>query len=126
MKPLQWTPEHIEAFGPSVLASPFGMAGPLDVLVGSFLYEFSEGSHRALIAARPLTFAQGKRLDVVGLVSLGERLKPAALDAALMDIAKAHGAQAVAMCTKWPHIARACARAGWTYTGQIMNKKVTP
>lgn len=125
MTPTAWTPAHVEAFADSVNASPFGMAGPVDVLAGSFLYEFSDGPHRAFLAARPLTFASGKRLDVVGLVSLGERLQPAALDAALMEIANAHGAQAVAMCTKWPHIARACARAGWTYTGHVMNKKVT-
>lgn len=124
MTPTAWTPDHVQAFAASVHASPFGMAGPVDILAGSFLYAFEDGPRRALIAARPVHFALGNRLDLVGMVSTGERLQPSAMDLEFMDIARAHGAQAVTMCTRWPHIVRACARAGWASTGTVMQKRV--
>lgn len=124
MTPTAWTPDYVQAFAASVSASPFGMAGPIDVLAGSFLYEFEDGPRRAFIAARPVKFDAGKRLDIVGMVSMAERLTPGAFGPELMEIAKAHDAQALTMCTKWPHIVRACARMGWQKTGVIMTKKI--
>ncbi len=108
---------------PSVEASPWGpLEGPGDVLGGSFLFEFEQGRARALLAVRPVALQLGARLDVVGLVSLGERMHSGAIDAAACDIARQMGAQQLAMCTQQDHVARQCARHGWTQTGVVMTK----
>lgn len=110
---------------PSVEASPWGpLASALDVLNGSFLFEFEQGGAHALIALRPNQFAHGVRLDVVGLVSTGNRIPVGALDAALLGVAREFGAQQLAMCTMRPHVERQALRTGWKKTGVVMTKKL--
>jgi hypothetical protein len=119
----QWTRAHIEALQPSIDASPWGpLEGPGDVLGGAFLYEFDQGGAHALLAVRPVQLALGVRLDVVGLVSTGDRMQSGAIDAAACGIAAQFGALQVAMCTKQQHVARQCVRHGWTETGVVMTK----
>jgi len=118
-----WTADHVRALLPSVDASPWGpLEGPGDALGGAFLFEFEQGRAHALVAVRPVSLALGVRLDVVGLVSDGERMRSGALDAAVCGIAQQLGAQQVAMCTKHEHVARQCARHGWQQTGVVMTK----
>lgn len=118
-----WTPEHVAALLPSVEASPWGpLEGPGDVLGGSFLFEFEQGRVHALMAVRPVRLQLGNRLDVVGLVSLGDRMPSGAIDAMACDVARQLGAQQLAMCTKQDHVARQCARHGWVQTGVVMTK----
>lgn len=118
-----WTAEHVHALQPSVDASPWGpLESAGDVLGGSFLFEFEQGGAHALLAVRPVRLALGTRLDVVGLVSQGDRMQSGALDAALCDIAGRLGAAQVAMCTGKEHVARQCARHGWMQTGVVMTK----
>ncbi len=119
----QWTPEHVRALLPSVEASPWGpQEGPADVLAGAYLFDYQEGGAHALLAVRPVTLQRGSRLEVVGLVSLGDRLRGAALDRALSGIAQAMGAEHLAMCTKNNHVARQCERHGWQRSGVIMTR----
>ncbi len=119
----EWTAAHVAALQPSVDASPWGpLESPGDVLGGSYLFDFRQGGAHALMAVRPVRLALGTRLDVVGLVSLGERMRSGELDAALCGIAAQLGAAQVAMCTRQDHVARQCARHGWTETGVIMTK----
>ncbi|CAN7409404.1 hypothetical protein [Acidovorax sp. LjRoot194] len=104
-------------------ASPWGpLEGPGDVLGGALLYELREGGAHALMAVRPVPLALGLRLDVVGLVSLGDRMRSGAIDQAACGIAAQLGAGQVAMCTKQEHVARQCARHGWIQTGVVMTK----
>lgn len=119
----EWTAEHVRALQPSVDASPWGpLESPGDVLGGAYLFEFEQGGAHALLAVRPVPLALGLRLDVVGLVSLGDRLRSADFDAALCGIASRLGAAQVALCTKHEHVARQCARHGWSQTGVVMTK----
>lgn len=124
MKPVEWTREAFEAFRPSVAASPWGLEGLADVLTGAFLYQFEAGSRSALVAARPVYVEGGTRLDLVGLVSIGDRLRIEEFGPEFEQIARAHGANEVAMCTKWPHVVRSCRRGGWAVTGTVMSKKI--
>ena len=118
-----WAPEHVLALMPSVQASPWGpLEGPGDVLGGSFLFEFEQGGAHALLAVRPVQLQLGVRLDVVGLVSTGDRMQSGAIDAAACDIARQLGAQQLAMCTQRNHVAQQCARHGWTESGVVMTK----
>ncbi len=104
-------------------ASPWGpLESPGDVLGGSYLFDFRQDGAHALLAVRPVRLALGTRLDVVGLVSLGDRMRSGALDAALCDVAARLGAAQVAMCTKQEHVAQQCARHGWIKTGVVMTK----
>lgn len=119
----EWTAAHVHALQPSVDASPWGpLESAGDVLGGSYLFEFEQGGSRGLLAVRPVSLALGLRLDVVGLVSQGDRVRSGDLDAALCSIAGRLGAAQVAMCTKHEHVARQCARHGWVQTGVVMTK----
>lgn len=124
VKPVEhWTADHVRALLPSVEASPWGpLEGPADVLQGAYLFEHRDGGAHALIAVKPVALALGQRLDVVGLVSLGDRLRGASLDASMVAIARALGVQQLAMCTNQKHVAHQCARHGWTETGVVMTK----
>lgn len=118
-----WTHDHVAALLPSVEASPWGpLEGPADVLGGSFLWEFQQGGAHALMAVRPVRLQLGNRLDVVGLVSLGDRMPSGAIDAMACQAAQQLGAQQLAMCTKHEHVARQSARHGWVQTGVVMTK----
>ena len=85
-------------------------------------FEVTQDASRALVAVRPVQSSAGKRLDVMALVSTGDRLDALDFDAAVTSIARQIGAGQLAMATIHPHIARACQRAGWTPTGQLMVK----
>ena len=122
--PTPWAPEHIVAMLPSVAASPWPLEGPGNVLPGALLYTLHDDNRRALIAVSPVNMERGRRLDVVGLVSLGDRLSAADTCAAIDQIAHQHQCRAVAMCTRRAHIVRACARHGWQITGMVMTKEI--
>lgn len=119
-----WAPEHVEALLPSVAASPWPLEGPGDVLTASQVYEFTHGTSHAFVAVRPVALAGGRRLDVVGLVSNRDRLCGAAMDGAVVSIARELDCHAIAMCTQRAHVVRACARNGWRITGMVMAKEI--
>ena len=111
------------AFTPSVEASPWGpLEGHADILTGAHLVEFSKDRQHALAAVRTVPLLHGVRLDVVGLVSDGDRLTLATLGDALEHVAHQLGAQQLAMCTKHQHLVRACIRHGWAATGTVLTK----
>lgn len=123
INPLAWQESHIEALQPSVDASPWGpLEGPLDVLGNSFLYEVQQGRARALVAVRPVDLAMGRRLDVVGLVSTGDRMSAATVAGALDDMAAMHQATQLAMCTQRAHIIKGASRNGWSISGLVLLK----
>ena len=121
--PLAWQDTHISELQPSVDASPWGpLEGPLDVLGHSFLYEITQRGARALVAVRPVDLAAGRRLDVVGLVSTGDRMSAAAVANSLDDIAAMHQAQQLAMCTQRAHLVKGASRHGWSISGVVLLK----
>jgi hypothetical protein len=124
LKPLEWDADHIQAFVPSVLASPWGpLSGVGNVLHGACLFEFTKGDQAALVAVKPVQLEHGLRLDVVGLVGTGRaRLESAALCRELDKLALAMNAQQLAMTTQVPHVARGATRNGWTITGAVLTK----
>lgn len=123
--PITWDADRVAAMLPSVLASPWPMEGPGDVLGGALLYEFTHGRVHALMAVRPVALAGGRRLDVVGLVSDGERMQGAAIDAAAVSVARQLDCAALAMCTQRRHVMQVCQRTGWDTTGVVMVKRVS-
>lgn len=122
--PRTWAPEHVQALLPSVLANPWPLAGPIDVLGGATLYEFTHGRSHAYMAVRPVPLDGGRRLDVVGLVSDGERLRCGEFGRAVLSIAQAHECAAMAMCTQRAHVVRGCMREGWKITGMVMARNI--
>lgn len=116
-----WTPDLARAFVPSVEANPWGpLENLLDVLGGAFLFEFRQGGAHALAAARPVACANGRRLDVVGLVSAGDRLTAEHVRGLSLAMAARLECDMLAMTTMRPHLARTCVRAGWAETGQLL------
>lgn len=124
VEPLAWDADRVAALLPSVAASPWPMEGAGDVLGGALLYEFTHGRAHALLAVRPVLLAGGRRLDVVGLVSDGERMQGAAIDGAAVSIARRLDCQALAMCTQRAHVVKVCTRQGWEVTGMVMAKGI--
>lgn len=121
--PVSWGESHVLEMLPSVIANPWGpLEGPFDVLGNSFLYEVTEGRSRALVAVRPVDLDHGRRLDVVGLVSTGERLSAATVARALDDVGAMHQADQLAMCTQRGHIVKGAARYGWSISGMVLTK----
>lgn len=108
---------------PTVQASPFGpYEGPWDVLGNSCLYELTEANSRAMIAVKPVDMAHGRRLEVVGLQSLGDRLKAATVAKALDELAARHNANQLTMCTARAHIVKGASLHGWEISGFVMTK----
>lgn len=121
-----WTADHVQAFGPSVAASPWGpFEGLGDVLTGANLVEVHHGRQHALMAVRQVQLQHGRRLDVVGLVSIGDRLDSAAvLGQVLPMVARQAEADQIAMCTVHPHLIRRCLAHGWAETGRVMTYRM--
>jgi len=118
-----WGTSDVLAFTPSVEASPWGpLEGHADILTGAHLVEFTLNRQHAMAAVRQVPLLHGVRLDVVGLVSDGDRLTMGTLGDALEQVAHQLGAQQLAMCTKHPHLVRACIRHGWAATGTVLTK----
>lgn len=124
VKPGAWCADMLDAFAPSLDANPWGWGTAAEVLGGAFAFEVDGGACRALVAVRPVVRSAGTRLDVVGVVSIGERLRAADFDAAMLDIARRFDARALAMATLRPHIAHAAARVGWRPAGVLMVKRM--
>ena len=121
MQAIEWTPEHVAAFQPSVDASPWGALSTVEsVLHGAYLLDYRFGGQHALMAVKPVATERGQRLDVAGLVSDGDRLDSARFAGALRDFAAVRGFNLLTMATKREHIARACERAGWQRGGVVM------
>lgn len=122
---IDWTADRLHTLQPVIEANPYGpLATAHDVFFGAHLFEFEHGRQHALIAVRPVDYSQGRRLDIVGLRSDGERLDAAALNRAVMGVAMQFGADLMAMSTQLPHVVRSCARHGWMTTGAVMLKVV--
>lgn len=123
MTRMGWDESSVLSLMPSVHASPWGpLEGPFDVLGNACLYELTEGRGRALVAVRPVDLQHGRRLDVVGLVSTGDRLSAATVARALDDMAAMHHADQLAMCTQRAHIVKGASLHGWGISGLVMTK----
>jgi hypothetical protein len=121
-----WDLDLVAEFAPSVAANPWGFGRAEEVLNGAQAFEYKNAGQRALIAVRPVHRMDGTRLDVVGLVSTGDRLQAFAFDAAMHQIASECQAQALAMTTQRAHIASVARRTGWQQTGVLMIKNLGP
>lgn len=121
---LPWTPEACEAMRPSAAASPWALVESFEqCLQGAHLLQFDVGTTRALIAVRGVQMAHGRLLDVVGMRSLGDRAPAGLVLPALEQIARdTYQADLLTMCTRHPHLVRACERHGWTAVASIVNK----
>ena len=123
LKQINWDEGAVLEMLPSVLASPWGpMEGALDVFGGALLYELTEGKRRALIAARPVNLEHGRRLDIVGLVSTGDRLQAAAFSNAVDDMAAQLACDQLAMCTQRAHLVKQASKHGWAISGLVVTK----
>lgn len=121
---LPWDTDLIDAFAPSIHANPWGFGRAHEVLHQSEAFEFSLNGQQALVAVRPVRRLDGIRLDVVALVSTGDRLRATNADDALLQIASMYQADQLAMSTMRPHIAKLAQRTGWQQTGVLMIKKL--
>jgi hypothetical protein len=119
-----WDLDLLAEFAPSVEANPWGFGRAAEVLDGAQAFEYRHAGQRALVAVRPVHRLDGTRLDVVGLVSTGDRLQAFAFDAAMHQIATECQAQALAMTTQRQHIANVAHRTGWKQTGVLMIKNL--
>ncbi|HNI84330.1 MAG TPA: hypothetical protein PLM38_03090 [Ottowia sp.] len=121
MRAIDWTAGHVDAFAPSVQASPMRPLVTAErVLTDATLLEYRHGAQRALLAVKGVGLPLGNRLDVVALVSDGERIESGQAIESLRRWAFEHHIDYITMMTARPHIARACARAGWKQTGVVM------
>lgn len=121
---LDWDLPLLDAFAPSVLANPWGWGTPMEVLSGSHAFELHDGNRHALFAVKPVVREHGTRLDITGLVSTGDRLNAADLDAAMVNIAYRFNARALAFATLRPHIATSAKRMGWSSAGELLTKRL--
>lgn len=121
--PIQWTPDHVEAFGPVALRNPWGaLEQPGEIMHGCYLFDVQHGRQHALMAVRRQEVSGGVRAEITGLVSAAPFFHCEALDAAAMMAAHQLGADVLGMSTQVPALARACHRHGWATTGAILTK----
>ncbi|WP_425196128.1 hypothetical protein [Polaromonas sp.] len=108
---------------PAVDVNPWGpLAAPDEAFRGAHLFEYESGGQHALIAVRPVVYRHGRRLDVVGFRSLGDRVQGAAIDRALMDLGAKFDADLLALCTQVPHVAKTLIKNNWMVTGAVLLK----
>lgn len=122
---LQWDDAACEAMAPSAAASPWALVeGFADNLGNSHLWQIDQGGSRVLLAVRGLTMQHGNLLEVVGMRSLGERVRGAQLVPVIERLAReVYGnVDLLSMCTRHDHLARGCERHGWGRSGVIVNK----
>ncbi len=119
-----WDEHLLQAFGPSVEANPWGWGTAMEVLHGCHCFEYVQGGQRALLAVRPVVRDAGTRLDVAGLVSLGDRIQAKPMGQALGQLAQHFEARALAMTTLRPHVAAVARRIGFEQTGVLMIKRL--
>ena len=121
---LNWDADLVESFAPSVAANPWGFGTAEEVLRGSHAFEYQQAGQRVLIAVRPVVRSEGTRLDVTGLVSLGDRIQAATIDGVMLQIAGRFGAKALAMSTMRNHVENTARRIGWNRAGVLMTKRL--
>lgn len=122
----QWGRDDLDAMAASVEASPYPALRTVQAcLAGAHLWEFSSGDQRALLAVRGQSYEHGRQLDILGAVSLGDRIDSAQLTDAMDRMAAQYRhVDALCMATRHAHLVRACERAGWTATGTIVTKNL--
>jgi hypothetical protein len=128
MKPHAWDNDVLQALAPSVARSPFGtLASAEEMLQGAHLYRYDDGAQAAFVAVRPVRFAAGQRLDIVGLRSLGDRLNTRKFIAALDDLGTQFDAHHLAFCTQVGYVAKSCLKNGYHVSGVVLLKnRMTP
>lgn len=125
MTPRAWDGEAIELLTPSTLKSPFGaLASPVEVLNGSYLFEYVDGKQSALVAVKPVAFSAGNRLEVVGLRSFGDRLQQKPFFKELDALAMSNDARVITLLTQVPHVANACMKNGFGVSGAVLMKVI--
>lgn len=123
--PRAWSDDLVQQLQPAADANPWGpLSSAADLVRGAQLWELVGGARHAWIAVRPLDLAHGRRIDIAGMVSDGERLQAADVHQITQALGREHRAQLVAMSTARPHLVRTCARAGWSITGAVMRQEV--
>jgi hypothetical protein len=121
----EWTPELITEFQPSIEVNPWGFGLAHEVLNGSEAWTFTAEKQRAIIAVKPVRRMQGARLDVVALVSTGDRLQADLFGQAIDQLAANYNAAAIAMTTQIHHVRHVAQRTGWVDAGFLMRKDYT-
>ena len=110
---------------PSAAASPYSVVESFgDALRDAHLFEIEQGASRVLLAVRGTQLANGRLLEVVGMRSLGERARAADLLPVIEQLARDayERVDLLSMCTRHPHLVRACERQGWHAVASIVNK----
>lgn len=118
-----WDEDAVRAFYPVVETNPWGpLENAGELLAGSYLAEYRDGTRRCLVAARPVELSGGVRVEIVGIRSLGDRLPSDLIADEVVKLAHALGGNMVAMSSRVPHILSTLHRHGWATTGALMVK----
>lgn len=122
---LAWD-DHVSALmQPSIEASPWAMvSGFANVLANAHLFEVHQGASRVLLAMRGTEREHGRLLEVVGMRSLGERVRASETVAVVEQIARDcyERVDLLSMTTRHAHLAAGCVRMGWAEAGTVVNK----
>jgi hypothetical protein len=122
---LQWTDEARELMAPSAQASPWALvSGFMDVMRDAHLWRIQQGRADVLLALRGTDRSYGRLMEVVGMRSVGERFRAADLGPVVEHLVRTayDRVDLISMCTRHPHLVRACERDGWTPEATIVNK----
>ena len=121
---IDWTPDALaKLYDPSL--SPFGpLATAGEIFKNCHLYVFENHNQKSYVAVRPVAMHNGKRLDIVGVRSIGKKMCGAAFADAANQIAKIHGASVIGLMTKISKVADKCIENGFQITGAVLTKAV--
>lgn len=124
LKPLTWTPDSVDAFGPVCHVNPFGaIQSPSELVHGCYLYEYRKGEQSALVALHRNQFSGGCRVHVQALQSLAPgRIQTRHLMAAIEAQAFDMGADVLTLATQHTGIAAAAGRWGAHISGVVVAK----
>lgn len=125
---MQWTDEVRELMAPSAQASPWALvSGFMDVMRDAHLWRIQQGRSDVLLAVRGTERSYGRLMEVVGLRSLGDRFRADELVPVVETLVRTayDRTDLISMCTRHPHLVRACERQGWTAVASIVNKPLS-
>lgn len=122
---LAWDDHASALMQASVEASPWAMvSGFANVLANAHLFEVRQAGTHVLLAMRGSEREHGRLLEVVGMRSLGERVRASELVPVVEQIAREcyERVDLLSMTTRHAHLVAGCVRMGWAEAGTVVNK----